>query len=221
MDNLRGAAKLQVPLQNQTLSPIEAAPLACSGVTTYRAVREASIDPSKSIAIVGAGGGLGTMAIQIAKAAYGAMVIGVDVRDEALKAAQDAGADRVVDGRAVNAVDEIKKLTDGRGVDAIIDLTCSERTLSTYFALAKGGRYVMVGFHGGEVRYPSALTIFTEAQFIGSFIGNYTDFIGVVSLAERGRIKPSVTKVMRLEEVNEALDNLKHGRIVGRQVLVP
>jgi propanol-preferring alcohol dehydrogenase len=70
------------------LNAVEAAPLTCSGVTTYRAVRKASLDPSKSLIIVGAGGGLGTMATQIAKAVNGAIVIGIDVRDEAVEVAK-------------------------------------------------------------------------------------------------------------------------------------
>jgi len=208
-------------LKISNLSPIDAAPLCCAGVTSYRAVRKAGLDPSKTLAVIGAGGGLGTMAIQIAKA-VGMAVIGVDVRDEALDAAKKAGADYVVDGRSGNVIEEIKKLADGRGADAIIDFTSSERTLSTYpNALAKRGKYIIVGFHGGELKCPSAFVIFNEAEFIGSFIGNLADFINIVNLAERGKVKPMITKVMRLEDANEAIDNLEHAKVVGRQVLVP
>jgi propanol-preferring alcohol dehydrogenase len=208
-------------LKIRNLSPIDAAPLCCAGITSYRAVRKAGLDPSKTLVVVGAGGGLGTMAIQIAKA-IGMAVIGVDVRDEALEAAKRAGADYVVDGRSSSVVEEIKRLADGRGADAVIDFTGSDKTLSTYpNALAKRGKYIIVGLYGGELRCPSAFAVLNEAEFIGSFIGNLADFIGVVNLAERGKVKPMVTKIMRLEEANEAIDNLEHGKVVGRQILVP
>ncbi|QIW22909.1 NAD(P)-dependent alcohol dehydrogenase [Sulfolobus sp. S-194] len=205
----------------KNLTAVEAAPLTCSGITTYRAVREASVDPSKTLVIVGAGGGLGTMAVQIAKAMTGATVIGVDIRDEALEAAKRAGADYVVDGRK-NPVQEIRTLTGGKGADAIIDLNNSEKTLSVYpYALAKNGRYVMIGLYGGELKILSPIIIFNWVKFVGSQVGNNMDFLGVLTLAERGKIKPMVTKMMKLEEANEALDNLENARVTGRQVLVP
>ncbi|NWF78172.1 MAG: NAD(P)-dependent alcohol dehydrogenase [Chloroflexi bacterium] len=206
----------------RNLSLVEAAPLACAGITTYRAVRKANLRPSEVVTIIGAGGGLGVMAIQIAKATSGATVIGVDIREEALEAAKRAGADHVIDGRSGNATDEIRKLTDGKGTDAVIDFTNSERTLSVYpFALAKHGRYIMVGLHGGELKYPSPLAVFQEIQFLGSWLGSQADFIGIMDMAEKGKVKPMVTKTMRLEEANDAIDNLEHRRAVGRQVLVP
>ena len=204
------------------ISPVETAPLTCSGVTTYRAVKKANLSPSKVLVIIGAGGGLGTMAIQIAKATSGATIIGVDIREEALKAAMEAGADYVIDVRSNNVNDEIFKITDGRGADVIIDLINSDKTLSIYpFALAKCGKYIMVGMLGASLKYPSTSIILKETQFVGSVVGNQADFINIISLAERAKIKPLVTKIMKLEEVNDALDNLENARVVGRQVVVP
>jgi len=206
----------------RNLSPVEAAPLACAGVTTYKAVRKANLDSSKVLTVIGAGGGLGTMAISIAKATSGATIIGVDVREEALKAAKRAGADHVIDGRSDKVIEEIKRLTDGKGTDAVIDFNNSERTLSVYpFALTKHGKYIMVGLHGGELKYPSPLAVFQELQFIGSWLGNQADFIGIMDMAEKGKVKLMVTKTMRIEETNDAMDNLEHARAVGRQVIVP
>jgi propanol-preferring alcohol dehydrogenase len=206
----------------RNLSLIEAAPLACAGVTAYNAVKKANVDPSEVLTVIGAGGGLGIMAIQIAKATSGATIIGVDVREEALEAAKRAGADHVVDGRSSNVTQEIKRLTNGKGTNAVIDFNNSERTLSVYpFTLAKHGKYVMVGLHGDELKYPSALVVFNQIQFVGSWLGNQADFISIMDMAEKGKIKPMVTKTMRLEEANDAMDNLEHARVVGRQVLVP
>jgi propanol-preferring alcohol dehydrogenase len=206
----------------RTLSPVEAAPLDCAGVSAYKAVRKADMDSSKVLTVLGAGGGLGTTAIQIAKATSGATIIGVDVREEALEAAKRAGADHVIDGRSDKVTEEIKKLTDGKGADAIIDFNNSERTLSVYpFVLTKQGKYIMVGLHGGELKYPSHLVVFNEIQFVGSWLGSQADFIGIMDMAEKSKVKPMVTKTMRLEEANDAINNLEHAIAVGRQVLVP
>ncbi len=204
------------------LSPVEAAPLACSGVTTYRAVKKAELNPLKFLVVVGAGGGLGTMAVQIAKGTSGAAIIGVDVKEEALQTAKRAGCDHVVDGKSSSLIQEIKGLTEGRGADAVIDFNNSEGTLSVYpFTLGKHGKYIMVGLHGGQLKYPSPLIVFNEIQFVGSWLGSQADFFNVMNLAEKGKVKPLITKTMRLEEANEALDNLEYGRVTGRQVLVP
>ncbi|MEM4576321.1 MAG: NAD(P)-dependent alcohol dehydrogenase [Candidatus Nezhaarchaeales archaeon] len=204
------------------LSPIEAAPLACSGVTAYRAVKKAELtDPSKTLLVVGVGG-LGVMAIQIAKSTSGATVVGVDVREEALDVAKKVGADYVIDGRASDVVEEINFLTEGRGADAIIDFVGSEKTLSVYpFALSKRGKYIIVGFYGAELKHPSALLVFKETEFTGVHVGSQADFIGTVALAEKGKLKPVISKVMKLEEANEALDNIEQSKVVGRQILIP
>jgi propanol-preferring alcohol dehydrogenase len=205
----------------RNLNPVEASPLPCAGLTPYRAlVRKAQVKPSEYVVVVGAGGGLGTMAVQIAKV-MGAVVIGVDVRDEALKEIERAGADYVVDGR-VNAVDEIRKITEGRGANVVVDTVGSNETLKTYIdALDKMGRYVILGLYGGDLIYHAPYITQREIQIMGSLTGNLNDFISVMRLADSGKVKPLVTKVMRLEEANEALDNLRYSRVTARQVLVP
>ncbi|WP_338604547.1 NAD(P)-dependent alcohol dehydrogenase [Sulfolobus tengchongensis] len=204
------------------LNAIEASPLTCSGITTYRAVRKASLDPSKTLVVIGAGGGLGTMAVQIAKAVSGATVIGVDVRDEAIEAAKKAGADYVINASSQDPLIEIRKITEGKGADAVIDLNNSEKTLSLYpKVLAKQGKYVMVGLFGADLHYHAPLITLGEVQFVGSLVGNQADFLGIMKLAEMGKVKPMVTKTMKLEDANEAIDNLENFRAVGRQVLIP
>ncbi|ARM74654.1 NAD(P)-dependent alcohol dehydrogenase [Acidianus manzaensis] len=204
------------------LSAVEASPLTCSGITTYRAVKKAILDPTKTLVVIGAGGGLGTMAIQIAKAISGATVIGIDVRDEATEAAKKAGADYVINASSSNPVNEIRKITEGRGADAIIDLNNSDKTLSIYpMALAKQGKYIMVGLFGADLHYHAPLITLGEIQFVGSLVGNQSDFLGIMKLADAGKVKPMVTKTMKLEEANEAIDNLENFRAVGRQVLIP
>ncbi|AAK42665.1 NAD(P)-dependent alcohol dehydrogenase [Saccharolobus solfataricus] len=204
------------------LNAVEAAPLTCSGITTYRAVRKASLDPTKTLLVVGAGGGLGTMAVQIAKAVSGATIIGVDVREEAVEAAKRAGADYVINASMQDPLAEIRRITESKGVDAVIDLNNSEKTLSVYpKALAKQGKYVMVGLFGADLHYHAPLITLSEIQFVGSLVGNQSDFLGIMRLAEAGKVKPMITKTMKLEEANEAIDNLENFKAIGRQVLIP
>lgn len=201
----------------------EAAPMGCAGLTAFRAVKKAELDPSKFLVIVGAGGGLGTMTVQIAKAVSQAITIAIDVRDEALESAKKAGADFLVDGKNKEEVLlKIRELTDGRGADVVIDFVNSDTTLSIYpSALARGGKYIQVGLYGGYLKYKSPLIALNETQFIGNFVGSQADLAGVLDMAERGLVKPIITKTRPLEEVNEALDDLEHGKITGRQVLIP
>ncbi|MDG6928265.1 MAG: NAD(P)-dependent alcohol dehydrogenase [Nitrososphaerota archaeon] len=203
------------------LSPVEAAPLGCAGVTTYAAVRKARLLPSETAVVIGAGGGLGTLAIQMIRNVSGAKIIGVDVKDNSLAAAKEAGADLTINAKITDPVKEIRSIT-GRGADAVIDFNSSEQSLDTYSkGLAKMGRYVMVGLYGGTLRYPSPTIIWNELSFVGSDRGNDKDFMNVISMAENRRIKPMVTVTMNLEEANMAIDNLERGTATGRQVLIP
>lgn len=142
----------------------------------------------------------------------------MDVSEEGLKLATNLGADYVT-----SKVDEeeVRKITTGRGVDAIIDFVGSEFTTSNYYTLlAKLGRYVKVGTYGGGLPHDAGLRLHSMGwQFIGTLTGNRKDFLEVLELAENGKIKPMITKVLSLEEANDALDNLEKGKVSGRQVL--
>ncbi|MEM2272711.1 MAG: NAD(P)-dependent alcohol dehydrogenase [Candidatus Bathyarchaeia archaeon] len=209
-------------LKIKNLSFEDAAPLSCSGVTSYRALRKAELNPSKVLTVIGAGGGLGTMVIQMARVISGATIIGVSRREETLKMAEQFGADYVVNASKEDVVDEILRITEGKGSDVIIDLVGSEKTFSLFSsALAKRGKYIIVGMEGGEIKYSIGPLIFKEAQLTGSFVGNQLDFINVVKLAEKKKIKSNVTVVRKLEEAEKAFDDLETGRVIGRQVLVP
>jgi propanol-preferring alcohol dehydrogenase len=203
-------------------SPQEVAPIACGGLTAYKAVLRAELTPSSIIAIVGGGGGLGTMAIQIVEALSNATVIGVDLSHERVQAASNAGAHHVVDASIEPPVEVLRALTNDRGVDAVIDFSSSDQTLSTYSqVLAKGGRYVLVGLYGGNLTVHAPFMVMNELRFLGTTVGTLTDFGNVVHLAEKRVIKPFIAERMPLDRVNEAIDNLELARVVGRQVILP
>ncbi|QGA54016.1 alcohol dehydrogenase catalytic domain-containing protein [Sulfolobus sp. E5-1-F] len=205
----------------KNLLPYEAAPLACAGITAYRASKLAKLNPSSYVAIIGAGGGLGSMGVQIIRALYGSTIIAIDINEEGLELASKLGADYTLNG-GKEVYQEVLKITNGRGVDAIIDFVGSENTIKSYYTfLAKLGRYIKVGTFGGGLPNEAGLKLHSMGwQFIGTLTGNRKEFLEVVSLAENGRIKPVVTK-LRLEKANEALDNLEKNKVTGRQVLIP
>ena len=133
------------------LPPEQAAPLACSGVTTYGALKK--IDPllqSETTVIIGAGG-LGLMCLALHKAMGGKAAIVVDIDPVKRDAAKKAGAQLVVDGSAADVTQQIVAATNG-GAWAVIDLVGSSATARFGLdSLIKGGKYVIVGLYGGDI----------------------------------------------------------------------
>ena len=206
----------------KNLSFDEAAPLACAGVTTYRAIKEASMEPGNALLIVGSGGGLGTLAVQISKALGITTIIGVDISDKAIKATKDAGADYAINAIEENADKEIMSLTNGNGVNGVIDFNSSDKTLGAYSKLlAKLGTYVMVGQFGAELNINSIVAIRKSLRFKGTYTGNHRNFVEMINLVENKHIKPNVRYVGGLDKVNEALENLSKLSVTGRQVIRP
>lgn len=123
-----------------------AAPLACAGMTSWRAINQAELKPGQWLGIVGSGGGLGHLAIQFAKKAKGLKVVAVDARDEGLALSKEVGADVVVDARKGKeaVVEEVMEAT-GEGVDAIIELSGHPTAAETGAAMTRQhGRLIQV-----------------------------------------------------------------------------
>lgn len=204
------------------LSYDDAAVLTCSGVTTYRAIKEIGIAPDKKFLIVGSGGGLGTMALKIGKVLGIGELIGVDINDKAIEATKEAGADFGINAMSENVEKEVMDITDGHGVDGIIDLSSSQKTLDVYpKLLSKLGTYIMVGQFGAQLNMNAVTAVRKAIRFKGTYTGNHKDFVEVIDLAENKHIKPNVKYVGNLEKVNEALKNLEDLKVSGRQVVRP
>jgi propanol-preferring alcohol dehydrogenase len=198
----------------------EAAPLSCSGLTVFSALKKASLNPSMFLLLVGAGGGLGSMAIQLSKLEGVPTVIGVDTNSRALSMARSLGADFTLDVRDDNFKRDVKSVTDGYGPDVIIDFNSSTQTLAQFIPLlAKGGKYIMVGLYGGRLEYDSPFLINYQKQIATSVVGTLKEFKELIALSNRNYLKSTVTSSFKLEDVNTAIDNLKKGAAVGRQVV--
>lgn len=199
-----------------------AATLSCSALTAYGAVKNANLKPGDNVVIVGAGGGLGLMAVQLAKAVTGARIIAMDLDPEKLRLAKENGADDTVSPREGDPVKRVMEMTDKLGADVVIDFVNASKTVETDMQiLRRRARVVLVGLFGGELRL-SLVTMPTRAyKLIGSYTGSLSDLIELVSLAKRGVIKPVVSNRFKLDQATEALQMLKDGKILGRGVINP
>jgi len=197
------------------------ATLSCSALTAYGAVKNASLKPADNVVIVGAGG-LGLMAIQLAKAVTGARIIAMDLDDKKLEFAKKEGAATTINSKNEDAVKAVMELTDKKGADAVIDFVNASKTVETDMQLLRRrARVVLVGLFGGELKL-SLVTMPTRAyRLIGSYTGTLSDMIELVSLARRGVIKPVVSNRFKLDQATDALTMLKAGKIIGRGVINP
>lgn len=198
-----------------------AATLSCSALTAYGAVKNAKLKPSDNVVIVGTGG-LGLMAIQLARAVTGARIIALDIDDDKLKTAKESGANDVINSKKEDPVKAIMKLTNNLGADAVIDFVNASKTVETDMEfLRRRARVVLVGLFGGELKL-GLVSIPTRAyRLIGSYTGTINDLVELVSLTERGVIKPVISNRFKLEESTQALTMLKEGKIIGRGVIKP
>ena len=199
-----------------------AATLSCSALTAYGAVKNADLKPNDNVVIVGAGGGLGLMAAQLAKAVTGARIIALDLDKEKLKVAKENGADEIVSPKDGDPAKRVMDITDNLGADAIIDFVNASKTVETDMKmLRRRGRAVLVGLFGGELKL-SLVSMPTRAyRLIGSYTGSLSDLIELVSLAKRGVIEPVVSHRFKLSQATQALEMLKDGKILGRGVINP
>ena len=153
------------------LDPVTAAPYACSGVTTYSALKKVESAFDSPIVIFGAGG-LGLMALSLIKAMGGKGAIVVDIDAGKREAAEKAGALATVDGGAADALEQLMKKA-GEPIRAVIDLVGNAKTTQLGFdCLTKGGKLVIVGLFGGGAPWALPLIPIKAITIQGSYVGN-------------------------------------------------
>jgi alcohol dehydrogenase, propanol-preferring len=197
------------------------APLSCSALTAYGAVKNGNLTPNDNVVIVGTGG-LGLMAIQLAKAITGSRIIALDRDDNKLKAAKENGADDIINSQKEDAVKAVMELTGRMGADAVIDFVNASSTVETDLNfLRRRAKLVLVGLFGGELKLNLIAMPTRSYKLIGSYTGSMNDLIELVSLAKRGIIKPIISNKFKLDEATKALKMLRDGKILGRGVINP
>ncbi|MFJ2091038.1 alcohol dehydrogenase AdhP [Streptomyces sp. NPDC087901] len=196
------------------IDPLDAAPLTCAGVTTYKAVKLSGARPGTRVLVSGIGG-LGHLALQYARI-FGAETIAVDVTDEKLALARELGADHVIDARVQDVAEEARRLG---GVDAAISLAVSNESFAAaYGALRRGGTLVLVALPAeGRLEIPVFDTVLNGTKIVGSIVGTRQDLAEVFRLHGLGR-----TRVVResrdLADINASIDEVLRGRVSGRLV---
>ncbi len=201
------------------LDPARTAPLACSGITTYGALKKAgAIIKDEPLVIIGAGGlGLMCLALNAMMGHKPAIVVDIDPvkRDAAMK----AGALAVVDANAPDAAQQIVKLTKG-GAWAVIDYVGASKTVQLGVdSITKGGRVIVVGLFGGDITVSTPFFPLRAMAIQGSYVGSLPEMKELLDLVRTKGLPPVPLKTRPLDQVASALDDLRAGRVIGRVVL--
>lgn len=196
------------------VTPFDAAPLTCAGVTTFKAVKVSAIQPGETAVVFGIGG-LGHLAVQYARL-MGGKVIAVDIEDAKLDLARELGADYVVNARQSDPVQAIRDLG---GADVAVSLATSPRAFEQAFtALRRGGRMVCVALPAdGMMSVPIFDTVLCGKSIIGSIVGTRKDLADVFALHAAGRTRV-IAEARRLEDVNACIDDVLASRVPARLV---
>jgi alcohol dehydrogenase/propanol-preferring alcohol dehydrogenase len=202
------------------LDPVTAAPYACSGVTTYSALKKVEDVLDTPIVIFGAGG-LGLMALSLLKAMGGKGALVVDIDPAKREAAEKAGALGTVDGRAADAAAQLMAKAGGP-IRAAIDLVGNAQTAQIGFdCLTKGGKLVMVGLFGGGAPWALPLIPIKAITIQGSYVGNLRETQELIDLVREKKVPPIPVSARPLAQANDTLKQLQQGKLVGRAVLTP
>ncbi len=207
------SAKYVVPVPDGITS-MDAAPLTCAGVTTYKALKVAKIVPTERVAIFGIGG-LGHLAVQYA-AIMGGTVIAVDIEEPKLELAHELGAHHLVNAASGDPVAAIQALG---GADVAVVLAASPRVFEQAFSsLNRGGRLICVALPADETMNISIFeTVLKGISIIGSIVGTRQDVAEVFELHAAGRTK-IIAEGRKLEQVNEAIAEVLSGKVLARLV---
>jgi propanol-preferring alcohol dehydrogenase len=207
------AARFAVPVPDG-IDPLEAAPLTCAGVTTYKAVKVSGLRPGETAAVFGIGG-LGHLALQYARV-FGGDTVAVDIDDAKLALARELGATQTVDARRGDPAKAIQVLG---GVDVAIALVANPQALEqAHASLRRGGRLVLVSLpRDNAMRLPIFQTVLKGISVIGSIVGTRADLAEVFRLHAAGRTRV-VYQVRKLDDVNTCFEEVLAGRVPGRLV---
>jgi D-arabinose 1-dehydrogenase-like Zn-dependent alcohol dehydrogenase len=214
--------RLFLPIGDNT-SVAAAAVAACSMVTPYRAmVRRAHVRAGETVVIVGAGGGVGLHAIEVASR-LGARVVAVDTDPRREQLMRDQGAHEVVLIDAEGFAGAVTELTRGTGADVVVDIVASQQSMQDDVAcLRSGGRLVLVGYRPG-VDFQAIVPdiVFREIEIYGSHWASILDVKEVFEMIDGGLLNPLVMRSYPLSDAVRALQELESGETIGRTVLTP
>jgi NADPH2:quinone reductase len=221
-------AQLVMPLP-QGFAFDDAAAFICTYGTTHHAlIDRAELKAGETVLVLGAAGGVGTAAIQVAKAA-GARVIAAASSDEKCALCRELGADATLNYKTANLRDELKSLTGGKGPDVVLDPVGGDLAEPVFRSIAWRGRYLVIGFaQGGIPSLPLNLALLKGASIVGVFWGEFArrepqrNAQALAELARwyaQGRIKPVIDQTLPMHELRQAFTRMASREVRGKLVL--
>jgi propanol-preferring alcohol dehydrogenase len=204
------------------LDSADAAPMLCAGVTVYSALRKSGAEAGQTIAILGAGGGLGHLAVQIAAKGMAMRVIGID-SDEKKDLVLASGAEHFIPLSVGDTPKAVKDFTNGIGVQAAIVVTAANGAYATAPSMIKyGGTVVCVGVPEGDMvpiatAFPG-LIVTRSLKIVGSAVGNRKEAIDTLDMAARGIVKTHF-RVEKLDKLTEVFEDMHAMKLQGRVVI--
>ena len=229
-------AALCMPIPNSLDFKLAAA-MGLTYGTSYHALKDrARIQAGETLFIMGASGGVGLAAVELGKS-MGARVIAAASSEEKLQVCRDHGADDTLlyktgglspdEQKAFS--EEVKNLTDGKGVDVVYDAIGGDYAEPAVRAMAWGGRYLVVGFVAGYIpKIPLNLTLLKGTSLVGVFWGRFNaeqpkdarqNIIDLLRMLQEGKIKPHISGVYPLEDVAKALTQMAERKVTGKLVI--
>ncbi len=197
--------------------------------TSYHALKQsANLQPGETVLVLGAAGGVGITAVEIAKA-MGARVIAAASSDEKLEFAVSAGADETINYSEMPLKETVKELTGGKGADVVYDPVGGELADQAFRATAWHGRYLVIGFASGEIpKFPANIALLKEASIIGIWWGTWAaknpklqiqNMMELAKLVADGVVTPRVTESYSLDDYVDAFKAITERRARGKVTL--
>lgn len=222
------AAKQIIPMP-QNMSFETAAAFTLTYGTSYHALKgRAVLKEGETLLVLGAAGGVGLAAIQIAKA-LGARVIAAASTAEKLAICKSNGADELINYTSEDLRERVKELTGGKGPNVIFDPVGGKYAEPAFRSIAWCGRYLVVGFADGDIpSLPLNLPLLKGASIVGVFWGEFVnrqlfefirDLGEMFALIEQGKLKPHVSKTYPLEQGAQALQDLLDRKVIGKVLI--
>lgn len=188
--------------------------------TPYKVLRRARVKAGETVAVFGAGGGLGIHQLMLAKWAR-ARVIAVDVVRDKFDACRKAGADEVIDASATDVVQTLQDLTQGRGVDVVIDYVSRRSTLEAGVrSLGRKGRLVTLAGSGQAFELSAQELVSKELDILGSRYVTRAEVLETLDLVARKEVWPMVTEIRPLAQAEAVHERLERGEVIGRAALL-
>tara|TARA_B100000029_G_scaffold175376_1_gene172646 strand:+ start:881 stop:1909 length:1029 start_codon:yes stop_codon:yes gene_type:complete len=185
-------------------------------------VRRAQLKPWETVLVLSASAGVGSAAVQVAKQVVGARVIATTSTPEKVKQAFMLGADEVINYQESDIAESVKALTNGQGVDLLVDHVGADFFKAAFSSLKQGGRYTICGATTGlRTELHLGILFSKQIEIYGGFMGTNQDMKEIVAMLNKGVINPVIHKVFPLKEAKLAHKEMEDANFFGKILLTP